>query len=154
VSIRALDHGRDPAACDAIVASLPDRFGDENGIRECRELVRSAPGLVYQVDDRVAGFLTHVERYPRTVEITWIAVHADHRNAGIGTALVEELTRMVQDDGIRLLIVKTLSDREDPGSEYAATRAFYLARGFMPVIELDIWGPENPAQLLVRPIAR
>lgn len=38
----------------------------------------------------------------------------------------------------------------DPGPEYAATRAFYLARGFRPMAELDIWGPENPCQLLGR----
>jgi hypothetical protein len=50
------------------------------------------------------------------------------------------------------LTVKTLSDREDPGPEYAQTRAFYLAVGFVPVAELDIWGPENPCQLLARPV--
>jgi hypothetical protein len=53
---------------------------------------------------------------------------------------------------VSLLAVKTLSDRVDPGPEYAATRAFYLARGFIPVQELDIWGPDNAAQLLVKPI--
>jgi hypothetical protein len=61
--------------------------------------------------------------------------------------------RSATDRGVCLLVVKTLSDREDPGSEYAATRAFYLARGFIPVQELDVWGPENPAQLLVKPLS-
>ena len=47
--------------------------------------------------------------------------------------------------------MKTLSDREgDPGPEYGATRAFYLARGFRPAAELDLWGPDNPCQLLAR----
>jgi hypothetical protein len=47
--------------------------------------------------------------------------------------------------------VKTLSERE-PYPPYAETRAFYRANGFEPVEELDIWGPENPALLLARPL--
>ena len=48
-------------------------------------------------------------------------------------------------DDARLLAVKTLSDREgDPGPEYGATRAFYLARGFRPAAELDLWGAGQP----------
>jgi GNAT superfamily N-acetyltransferase len=142
----------DAEACDAIVASLPAWFGDPNGIRECQELVRKGPGLVVEIDGDVAGFVTYARRYRATTEITWIAVHADRRNEGVGTALLEELERRLTSDDVRLLIVKTLSDREDPGPEYAATRAFYLAKGFEPVIELDIWGPENPAQVLAKPI--
>ena len=78
-----------------------------------------------------------------------MAVQADRRGCGIGTGLVERLASDLAPSG-RLLVVKTLSDREDPGPEYAATRAFYLARGFRPMAELDIWGPENPCQLLGR----
>jgi hypothetical protein len=50
--------------------------------------------------------------------------------------------------------VKTLSDRTDPGPEYAETRAFYLAMDFVPVAELDLDppGPENPIQLLALPL--
>ncbi|MEP6758922.1 MAG: GNAT family N-acetyltransferase [Actinomycetota bacterium] len=140
----------DASICDAIVASLPDWFGNEDGIRECAALVRETPGIVAERDGRIVGFLTHARRYPPTAEITWIAVHAEHRHTGVGTALVEAIERELANDGARLLVVKTLSDREDPGPEYAATRAFYLARGFAPVVELDIWGPENPAQVLAK----
>jgi hypothetical protein len=34
------------------------------------------------------------------------------------------------------LLVKTLSDRTDPGPEYAETRAFYPAMEFLPVAEV------------------
>ena len=79
-----------------------------------------------------------------------MAVRADRRARGVGSALVEELGSVLPDEA-EVLFVKTLSDREgDPGPEYAATRAFYLARGFRPMAELDIWGPENPCQLLGR----
>ena len=41
IVIRPLDPMNDSAACDAIVASLPDWFGLEEGIRECAEAVRT-----------------------------------------------------------------------------------------------------------------
>ena len=75
-------------------------------------------------------------------------MHRDHRGVGVGTALLGAMTAELARRGVRVLLVKTLSDREDPGPEYAATRAFYLAKRFVPVAELDIWGPENPCQLL------
>lgn len=62
--IRPLDPS-DSAACDGIVASLPDWFGLEEGIRECAEAVRTQPGLVAEVDGEVRGFLTIARRYPK-----------------------------------------------------------------------------------------
>jgi len=150
--IRKLDHAADAAACDAIVASLPAWFGLEEGIRDCAAAVRSQPGLIADLDGRVVGFLTLTRPYPRTPEISWLAVHAAHRGRGIGTALVQRLADDLRAGGDRLLLVKTLSNRIDPGPEYAQTRAFYLRRGFEPVAELDLYGPENPIQLLALPL--
>ena len=139
----------DAPACDAIIASLPDWFGLDEGIRECAAAVRSEPGLVFERDGAVVGFLTVVRPTPVAAEISWLAVHADDRGHGAGTALVTRLIDDLAAEGtVRLLFVKTLSDREDPGPEYAATRAFYLARGFHPAAELDLFGPENPIQLM------
>jgi GNAT superfamily N-acetyltransferase len=149
--IRALDPDSDAASCDAIIASLPDWFGMEEGIRECAEAVRIQPGLVAEVDGAVAGFLTLTRPYPRTPEISWLAVHARERRRGIGRALIGTMSEQLRADGDRLVLVKTLSDRTDPGPEYAETRAFYLAMGFVPVMELDLY-PDNPIQLLALPL--
>jgi GNAT superfamily N-acetyltransferase len=78
-----------------------------------------------------------------------MAVRSGRRRRGIGTSLLNALRSALSRDGVRLLVVKTLSDREDPGRAYAETRSFYLSRGLIPVAELEIWGPENPCQLLV-----
>jgi GNAT superfamily N-acetyltransferase len=152
--IRPLEPEHDSAACDAIVASLPDWFGLDVGIRECASAVRTQPGLVAEVDGAVAGFLTLARPYPRTPEISWLAVHARHRRRGIGRALIVALSDQLRTQGDRLVLVKTLSDRTDPGPEYAETRAFYLAMGFLPVAELDLDppDPENPIQLLALPL--
>ncbi len=148
--IRALDPS-DSIACDAIVASLPDWFGLDEGIRECAEAVRTQPGLVAEVDGEVSGFLTIARPYPRTPEISWLAVRARDRRRGIGRALVLALNDQLRAHGDRLVLVKTLSDRSDPGPEYAETRAFYLAMGFIPVAEVH-FDPENPIQLLALPL--
>ncbi len=64
------------------------------------------------------------------------------------------LSDQLRTHGDRLVLVKTLSDRTDPGPGYAETRAFYLAMGFVPVAELDLDppDPENPIQLLALPL--
>ena len=139
----------DAAACDAIVASLPEWFGMEEGIRDCAAAVRSQRGLVFERDGSLLGFLTVVDRTEATSEITWLAVHARSRGRGVGTRLVEALVADLRSRGVSLLVVQTLSDREDPGPEYAATRAFYLARRFVPAAELDLY-PDNPIQLMSR----
>ena len=150
VTIRPLDHAVDAPICDAIVAGLPAWFGNADGIAECAIAVRDHDGLVAVERDEVVGFVTFEERTRVGWEITWMAVRADRRARGVGSALVEALGNVLPAD-TEVLFVKTLSDRAgDPGPEYAATRAFYLARGFRPMAELDIWGPENPCQLLGR----
>jgi GNAT superfamily N-acetyltransferase len=149
--IRPLRPDDDADACDAIVASLPAWFGIEEGILDCAAAVRSQPGLVAEVDGAVAGFLTVTRPYERTPEISWMAVHAGHRRRGIGRALVGALGDRLRAEGDRLVLVKTLSDRTDPGPEYAETRAFYLGLGFLPLAELDLF-PDNPIQLLGLPL--
>ena len=66
--------------------------------------------------------------------------------------MIDAISEQRRADGDRILLVKTLSDREDPGPEYAETRAFYLAMGFLPVMELPDDDPDNPIQLLALPL--
>lgn len=139
----------DAERCDAIVKSLPDWFGNDEGIAECAAAVRSQPGLVEVADGEVAGFLTWKQHHPGSAEITWLAVHADRRGRGSGSALVEQLATTLPPT--RYLTVKTLSAACDY-APYESTRSFYRGRGFTELIELDIWGPENPATLFVRPL--
>jgi GNAT superfamily N-acetyltransferase len=145
----------DARACDAVIASLPYHFGNADGRRECAEAVRSSAGLVAVEGDRVAGFLTVVHHFPETSEITWMAVHADHRGRGIGRALIGRLTGELRDQGRRLLLVLTVSSlEEEPGIDdgYHRTRAFYRSVGFVPARELpDLW-PGDKALLLAMPL--
>ena len=139
----------DADVCDEIIAGLPEWFGNEKGIRDCAAAVRAQAGLVSVEDSRVQGFVTWEPRGLDGAEITWMAVRADARRRQIGRSLLDALISKLRAEGVARLEVKTLSQR-DPYPPYAETRAFYLANGFTPVAELDVWGPENPAVLLSR----
>jgi ribosomal protein S18 acetylase RimI-like enzyme len=141
---------QDAAACDAIVAGLPEWFGNEQGIRDCALAVRSQTGIVATYETGVTGFLTWTHDRERGVaEITWMAVHADLRRHGIGRSLLGALIERLREQQVHRLDVKTLSERATY-APYAETRGFYLANGFEWVAELDIWDEDNPAVLLRR----
>jgi GNAT superfamily N-acetyltransferase len=141
---------RDAPACDAIVAGLPEWFGNERGIRECALAVRSHAGLVATDETGVTGFLTWTHDRERGVaEITWMAIRADLRRHGIGRSLLGVLIDRLQEERVHRLEVKTLSERA-AYAPYAETRGFYLANGFEWVAELDIWDEDDPAVLLRR----
>ena len=141
---------RDAAACDAIVAGLPEWFGNEQGIRECALAVRSHAGIVATDETGVTGFLTWThDRYRGVAEITWMAVRADLRRHGIGRSLLGALIDRLQEEHVHRLDVKTLSERATY-APYAETRGVSRANGFESVAELDIWDEDNPAVLLSR----
>lgn len=143
----------DAEACDAIVSSLPYHFGDPSGRAVCARAVREQKGLVALDDGVVAGFLIIARHDPRSAEISWMAVRADCRRQGRGRALVEEAARRLARDGVQLLCVLTLGPSAvegRPTDNYAETRAFYDALGFVPLRELRLHGWNSPALMLAR----
>jgi ribosomal protein S18 acetylase RimI-like enzyme len=145
----------DAERCDQIIASLPYHFAQEDGRRECADAVRSQPGLAAALDDTVVGFLTLQRHFDHAAEITWMAVHTDHRHHGIGRALIDKLSGDLAAEGRRLVLVLTVSP-SDPGEEppdgYQATRAFYQAMGFLLARDLPGLWPNDTAVLLVKPL--
>jgi len=153
VTIRPLE-AADAEACDAIIGSLPYHFGLEDGRRECAAAVRSQRGLVAEREGRVVGFLTVEPRFDEAAEITWMAVHAAERHAGVGRALMDGLVADLRPDGRRLLLVLTVSPNDPPdeiADGYQATRAFYAANGFTLARDFaGFWGDHDTPVLLVR----
>jgi GNAT superfamily N-acetyltransferase len=159
LEVRPLAIG-DAPTCDQIILSLPRHFGYETGRAACAQAVRTSEGWVATLDGRVVGFLTVQPQNATTVEITWMAVHAERRGQGIGRRLIERLRQETQAQGYRLLLVSTLApsyegDTEGPVEEgYAATRAFYHTVGFLDICEVPLyWGVgSDPALLLIMPL--
>jgi len=140
VVIRGLEL-RDAEACDGVLASLPYFFGDPDGQRQCHEAVRTRRGFVAECDDgAVRGFITLESQQPGSSEITWLAVHADHRRGGIGRKLVEAAAELLQGEGQSMLFVLTLgpSVPEESADNYEGTREFYRRVGFVGLRELGL----------------
>ncbi len=148
---------QDAETCDHIILTLPHHFGHEGGRQACAQAVRTSEGWVAVLDGRVVGFLTVQSHFATTLEITWMAVHAQYRGQGIGRQLIQRLRQNVQAQGCQLLLVATLAPSFDEGpikDGYAGTRAFYQAMGFLPLQEIPLyWGVgSQPALLLVMPL--
>lgn len=148
---------RDPAAVDRILRSLPDWFGIEEAIAgyvtqagEARDGSMSLLARVEGVADGDAVGVALVERhFPESAELTLIAVHAEHRGAGIGGRLVRAVEDALRRDGCRFLEVHTVGPSfEDPG--YAATRAFYRRSGFAPMHEFDGLDWDGPTLIMIK----
>lgn len=155
--VRALSSA-DAEACEAVVATLPTFFGDPDALADLGQALRTQSGYVAVADGEVVGFATQLAHWSSTVEITWLAVRADHRRQGVGRLLVETVARAASADGARLLSVLTLGpSAPEPGVEdgYEGTRRFYQRLGFIGVRELDLatWS-SSAALLLVRPLER
>jgi ribosomal protein S18 acetylase RimI-like enzyme len=143
----------DAEACDAVVLTLPYHFGNEAGRAECARAVRTQDGLVAVEEGEVVGFLTLERHDPRSAEITWMAVRADRRRRGVGRGLIERAVDDLAPDRVELLSVLTLAESEPEEREtdnYAGTRAFYRALGFVPLRELALEEWDDRALILVR----
>jgi GNAT superfamily N-acetyltransferase len=144
----------DAAGCVGIITGLHDFFTPDVADKVRRDL--SAHDSWVIVDgDVVTGFAVVERRPPAAAEILWAATSAARRNQGIGTALIEQVLNELRDAGTQLVEVKTL----DPAAgypPYAATYAFWTARGFVHVDTIDPlpgWEPGNPCAVLIAALA-
>jgi GNAT superfamily N-acetyltransferase len=144
----------DAEACDAIMRTLPDFFAYEPGLADCARAVRTQAGWVAEDDGEVIGFATWERRTDETAEVTWMAVRADRRHGGVGTEIIEAVVAEMKAQGFVLALAMTSARPKDAEIEdtYGPTRAFWTARGFLPLIELDIW-ETDVALLQVRALA-
>ena len=141
---------QDVAKCVAILGLLPRWFGIEDSIIEYGKNLETLDGFVAADEGEVVGFVG-LKRYgDQSVEIDVIGVRPDLRGSGIGTRLIEAVESNSA-SAIRLLHMKTLAP-SDPDPNYAETRAFWLARGFVPMDAHELWGPENPCLVMAKPV--
>jgi GNAT superfamily N-acetyltransferase len=139
------DPGERSRICERVLRDLPDWFGIEEAtaayIRDVAELPTLAVG-----DDALLSLKLHT---PRAAEVYVMGVRAERHREGLGTALLTAAEEHLRALGFEYLQVKTLGP-SDPDEGYARTRAFYEARGFVPLEELhDLW-EQNPCLLLVK----
>ena len=144
----------DAVSCDDIVQNLPYFFGSEAGNAACAQAVRTQRGWVADVSGMVDAFLTVEYPLPSAPEITWMAVRAGRRRAGLGRALVDRAARELASEGAEVLSVLTLAPSvpETGLDTYAGTRSFYQRTGFLAIREMHPPGWDSPALLMARPL--
>jgi len=142
------------ALCRSILESLPDWFGIPEAIDRYAAEVVHLPMFAVRRDGEVAGFTTVETLNPHVAEIHLIAVRQPYHRCGFGRVLIGACEDYCRAAGVEILLVKTLAaSSNDPF--YAATRRFYTAMGFHPLLEsATFWNEENPCLLMGKVIAR
>jgi len=149
--IAEIEKDRD-RVCRAILEALPDWFGIPEALENYVRDVKTMAVLGCRRDGRIVGMVALHPTSEATLDMHVIGVLRPYHGQGIGRALVEAAAERARADGMSLLSVKTLGPSH-PDPHYAATRAFYLSVGFLPVEEFkDLWSEENPCLLMIKPL--
>jgi ribosomal protein S18 acetylase RimI-like enzyme len=147
-----IEMGRASAAdVERVLGTVPSWFGIPTAVRDYVEYARSSPVWSAEVDDEVVGVLLLRRHSDVSAEIHLLAVEPQFHRRGVGSALLAAVERDLAAENVRLLHVKTLGPTH-PSPEYARTRAFYEARGFVPMEELPDFWPGNPCLVMVKPL--
>ena len=137
---------------EAVLRELPQWFGIESSLLEYASAAEACSNFVATDAGAVIGFVTMQEHNAATLELSCIAVAPRFHGRGVGTRLCAAAEAWWRGREGRLLQVKTLGPTR-PSAAYATTRAFYAARGFLPVEEFANLWPGNPCLLLVKPLS-
>ena len=130
--------------------ALPEWFGLEEPLLRYVEAARTLPTLIASEATRDVGFLTIEQHTAGSAEILAMGVLPDRHRRGVGRELVEGAAAQVAGNETRLLQVKTLGPSH-PDVNYARTRSFYEALGFIGLEETTAsWGEENPCLIMVK----
>ncbi len=142
------------ALCRSILESLPDWFGLPESIDRYVAEVAHLPMFGVRRDGQVAGFITIETINPHVAEIHLTAVRQPYHRSGLGRVLLAACEDRCRADGVEILLVKTMAaSGNDPN--YDATRRFYTAMGFRPLLEsATFWDAENPCLLMGKVIGR
>jgi ribosomal protein S18 acetylase RimI-like enzyme len=131
--------------CEAVLRTLPMWFGIEPALVMYAEDSAKMPTFALEDEQRVAGFLTLQEHFPTAWEIHCIAISASARGKGLGSQLLAHGEAWLRLRKVEFLQVKTVA-ATSPSPEYAQTRKFYEARGFVALeVFPHLWDPRNPA---------
>lgn len=142
----------DIGACEKIMRALPNHFGIEEALVQYLADIGDRPTFHVYVDGQMAGFLSLTRHSAESAEIHVMGVVPTEQRKGVGSALVDAAADYLQQDGVILFSVKTLGEAH-PDENYKRTRAFYRAKGFIPLEEIpNFWNGTMPTLFMVKPL--
>jgi GNAT superfamily N-acetyltransferase len=108
------------------------------------------PTFALEDDGRIVGFLTLREHFPPAWEVHCMAIAAAVRGQLLGSKLLKHSEEWLRERGVKFLQVKTVA-ATSKSAEYAQTRKFYEARGFVPLeVFPELWDAWNPALMCIK----
>ena len=138
------------ATVERILRTLPRWFGIESALQEYVADARRLPTFVAHEGDAEHGFITLRQHHAAAWEVHCLGVALPARGQGIGRRLQAQAEAWLRAQGARVVQVKTLADTH-PSPEYAETRAFYAAMGYVPLeVFPTLWGPRLPVLQLIK----
>ncbi len=125
-------------------------FGIERALQMYVEDSTKLPTFALEDNGHLIAFLSLREHFPTAAEVHCMAVAASARGRGFGSRLLAHAEAWLVGRGVEYLQVKTVA-ATSPSPEYAETRKFYAAKGFIPLeIFPELWDPWNPALQLIK----
>ncbi len=151
VTLRELQ-ADDDEACVGIIRSLPAWFGYAGAEQSVREAAQTQAGFAVVDGGIVVAFVTTRPCFDESLEITYLAVHADQRRSGHGRLLAGAVARRGIENGFLSVCLLTLGPSSG-SSDYAETVDFYRSLGFWrsKEVKLGEWGGA-PALIMTAPI--
>lgn len=131
--------------CRAVLAALPDWFGNPESVEEYARTCRELPLWADWEDGTTLGFIAYRPTSPYAGEIYVMGVQPQRHRRGIGRELFQALYGYARDQGARYLTVKTVEMGRY--EDYDQTNRFYQALGFVELECLPtLWDAANPCQ--------
>jgi ribosomal protein S18 acetylase RimI-like enzyme len=138
------------AFCEPILRSLPAWFGIEESIVRYLTEIDNLPTWLACESGRVVGFVSLKQHTRYSAEVYVMGIQSEAHRKGIGRALINQAQEWLKSRGVEYLQVKTLGPSHSDGN-YAGTRAFYEAVGFMPLEEFkQIWDEHNSCLIMIK----
>jgi ribosomal protein S18 acetylase RimI-like enzyme len=137
-----LDPEEKSTLCRKITAKLPEYFGIPEANEKYAEGIKTKEVFAcYLPGMEPIGIIAIYKLFPNNADIYWLGIDPEFHRQGIGRKLMETAVEYCKEDNCQTITVETLSPKEnDPN--YLKTYAFYKKLGFMPLFELQPYGPE------------
>jgi GNAT superfamily N-acetyltransferase len=122
-----------PADARGIAALDEAEYGRSSDVPPIARLLERYPSCVAEVGDEMIGFALCGSFAPDILELRQLTVSADHRDRGIGTAILSHLEASVAGRFAWLLVVT--SDLYPHGRRPRSRTTVYERAGFEPVLD-------------------
>lgn len=139
-----------PEEAQRLLELLPEWFGQPESNREyVEDACRMSTLVALSNAGDTVGILLYRSHFARSAEIHLMAVHPTWHRRGVGQGLVTAAESVLRKDAVEMVSVKTLGP-SFPDVHYDATRAFYVACGFVPIEEMHLRDWDTPALILAK----